>query len=836
MVIMSTEEESKPAGRNWRGPAVIAGVILAVLFASAGAALLYRENLAQLVLRDRLEAQGLKNPQFRIDEFTTDAFSITAFSAGEALSFDRLTIGYSVDGLMDGRIAHIDLIGLRADLSQPGPWTNLEEAESDSPESPLLADPAGLPTLNIQQARLRLPGPGGMLNVTANATIDPDETGALVVSASASTDGPLGKLETGYEGTIQLETAKTAKATGLLKIRSNGLKTGHSAVKALKIDLPLIIDGGPDSLTVRFPENARLQAARTDLNSSHGTGPVSVSFTGQLMSTATAGGWFDATADIKIEAGAIRAGGVTAQAFMATLPMRIKARSNALNMTFGGKTRLSGGKLQPERNAPVMDLSAGLAGDVGFSWQQEAEADKSAFAVEHKIALTPSPVNIRGGPEHIQADLGKILSKGNLALNGAYTGRVILETAQLSRGDRSIAMANLEADLKSGPNLARPTARIVIGSVRDQSAATIAGGPIAGGYTLKADITQTPGGIGYTADIGGVGIKTLVTVSGLHDPTSQTGRATITLPDLTLGAAGLQPGSIIPALGNIEDVAGRIGGEARLIWTGKSIGGQAALRLDGVGGKMETGSIEGISGTLVFNNVWPPTTRLEQELRIGKIDAGAVLTETSVQFALLPSGILKISHAEADLAGGKVIVVAPSIDPADQSAEATVSFQGVQLAQLLNLVDLGDLKASGQLHGFVPVRIASGKIAINAGALASLGGGKLQFKSERARQVLKSGGEQVGLMLKALEDFNYERLGVDIDKSLAGNAQVRLRTLGHNPAVLRGRKFQINVNLETNLDRLLDAALEWYRLSGRALRDIVRPRARATSTRKDSRK
>ena len=116
-----------------------------------------------------------------------------------------------------------------------------------------------------------------------------------------------------------------------------------------------------------------------------------------------------------------------------------------------------------------------------------------------------------------------------------------------------------------------------------------------------------------------------------------------------------------------------------------------------------------------------------------------------------------------------------------------------------------------------------GRIAIDSGALAALGGGLLRFKSEEAKQVLQSGGDQVALMLQALENFTYERLGVDIDKSLAGNARVTLRTLGHNPAVLKGRKFQINVNLETNLDKLLEAALQWYRLSGRALRDIVAP-------------
>ena len=202
------------------------------------------------------------------------------------------------------------------------------------------------------------------------------------------------------------------------------------------------------------------------------------------------------------------------------------------------------------------------------------------------------------------------------------------------------------------------------------------------------------------------------------------------------------------------------------------------------------------------------------------------MTDTSIRFALLPSGILRIDRAEATLADGKIIIEAPAIDLVREKAKAKVTFEGVQLEQLLDLADLGDLQASGRIHGFVPIRVADGKIAINAGALASLGGGVLRFKSERAKQVLKSGGDQVALMLQALEDFSYERLGVDIDKSMTGSARVTLRTLGHNPAVLRGRKFQINVNLETNLDRLLDAALEWYSLSGRALRDIVAPRTR----------
>ena len=833
MVAMSREEEEKPTGRKWRGPVTIVAVVIAILAASTGAALLYREDLAHMVLRDRLEAQGLRSPRFQIDELTTDAFSVTDFSAGKALSFERLTVGYSIDGLLDGRIAHIDLIGLQADLSQPGPWTDLDQTKAEPSGPSFLADPADLPTLNIQQARLRIPGPDGMMNISADATVDPDSAGALTVSATASAEGPHGRTETRYEGTVQLENTKSARSTGRLKVASSNLKTGKWSVKALKIDLPLTIDATADAVSVRFQEKGRIEAASLDIDGDHGTGAVSLSIAGNLTSTATTGRGFETQAEIKLDADRVRAGGASVGKFTGTLPLQIKARPNAVNLHLNDGTRIVFQRLRASDSGPVTDLTTDLSGDIELSWQANTDTGATAIAVEHKLAITPSPVSIRGGPEDIQAALGKILANGNLAYDDTYNGRFTLNNARLTHGARSVSASALKAALKTGPEFARPTARISIGSVRDQSPATVAGAPLSGAYDLAAEFQQTPNGITYEADIGGLGIKRIASISGLHSPEKKSGHADITLPELTLGPSGLQPAAVIPSLAEIKDVVGKVGGKARLIWTQESIGGQATLRLNGVGGKTETGSVDGLSGTLVFDNIWPPTTTSDQELRIEKIDAGAALTETSIRFALLPSGILRINRAEAELAAGKIIVTAPAIDPTAQSAEANVTLQGVELAQLLNLVDLGDLKASGQLHGIVPVRVANGKVAINAGALASLGGGKLQFKSERAQQILKSGGEQVGLMLKALEDFTYERLGVDIDKSLDGNAQVRLRTLGHNPAVLRGRKFQINVNLETNLDRLLDAALEWYRLSGRALRDIVGPRARATGTQKD---
>lgn len=77
-------------------------------------------------------------------------------------------------------------------------------------------------------------------------------------------------------------------------------------------------------------------------------------------------------------------------------------------------------------------------------------------------------------------------------------------------------------------------------------------------------------------------------------------------------------------------------------------------------------------------------------------------------------------------------------------------------------------------------------------------------------------------MLQALEDFRYERLTLDIDKAADGEARLLLSTQGHNPAVLEGHPFALNITLSGNADRLLATVLEAYSVSDRALQGLLR--------------
>ena len=793
----------------------VAGAAILVIVAALAAALLFRESIAQAVLRGMVTDFGVKDARLRVDRITTSSLAVSKFSAGTAMSFDRLTVGFSIGDLLQGRVARIDLTGLDMDMTQPGPWTGLQAKTGDETEP--FVDLGLLPVVNIERARLRFPGHGGPMMATATATIRPGPDGNLALRARASISGPPGTMEMDYDGTFRIEADGNSTAVGRLRATSESLARNGAVIKSLIVELPLSVSANRTRVTAAVQKGARFDAKRLELENAFGTGPISGSFTGRLSSGASSGRPIDAEANIAISAEKVRGGDLSADIFTSVLALRLKTNPKGATIDITEGSRLAVDEVRTAKGFSATKLSTLLSGDVTLAWPETGIATDDGIAIEHNLSIVPEPITVPGATA-IQANLGKIETNGTLAANGSYRGRLTMDTGRFTRADQSVTITGLVARLTTEAGLTAPGARLTVESLRDMSMK-----PISGAYDLAVTIQQTGKGLIYRANIGGLGIQRLVAVSGTHNVATGAGRADVSVPGVTLGSAGLAPESVIPALSTMRNATGRIGGDAKLIWGKQKIGGRATLRLDDLGGETDDAVIEGLSGTIVFDTLSPPSTAPDQLLRIKRIDAGAVLTDTSIRFVLQPSGTLRIDRAEAVLADGKIIVVAPSIDPVRQKANATVTFQGVQLEQLLKLADLGDLQASGRLHGFVPIRMADGKIAIDAGALASLGGGTLRFKSERAKQILKGGGDQVALMLQALEDFTYERLGIDIDKSLAGNAQVTLRTLGHNPAVLRGRKFQINVNLETNLDRLLDAALQWYHLSGRALRDIVAP-------------
>jgi hypothetical protein len=182
---------------------------------------------------------------------------------------------------------------------------------------------------------------------------------------------------------------------------------------------------------------------------------------------------------------------------------------------------------------------------------------------------------------------------------------------------------------------------------------------------------------------------------------------------------------------------------------------------------------------------------------------------------------VRLETLTAGFAGGKMAVPPTVIDTGEGTNRARIEVADVDLAILLGLFGLQDVSGTGRLSGAIPLVRAGNAVAIDGGRLAAEGPGVLRIRSEAAKAALAGGGEDVALMLSALEDFRYESLTVEIGKALAGPGRLILRTRGHNPAVGAGQPFIINVNVSGNVDQLAAIAAQLLELPRAVLRSMV---------------
>ena len=90
------------------------------------------------------------------------------------------------------------------------------------------------------------------------------------------------------------------------------------------------------------------------------------------------------------------------------------------------------------------------------------------------------------------------------------------------------------------------------------------------------------------------------------------------------------------------------------------------------------------------------------------------------------------------------------------------------------------------------------------GTLATAGKGVLRLSDPVVLRNLAQRNDTVGLAMKALANFSYDGLEIDIDVGEGESGTVLVRLKGANPEVLDGYPFAFNINLETDFGRLAE--------------------------------
>lgn len=311
----------------------------------------------------------------------------------------------------------------------------------------------------------------------------------------------------------------------------------------------------------------------------------------------------------------------------------------------------------------------------------------------------------------------------------------------------------------------------------------------------------------------------LGTGTGTHNVTTARGQSRFTFDQIEFVSEGVQPDLLAPVLkGVIGETVGALTGEANFSWAPDPVGlsSSAQFVLDDItfGGptRVVTRTI-GVNGQLGFSSLWPVATDGAQTINVSGVDFGALqLEEGEIVFEMPGDQTLQIERAEFPWFGGMLGVYDASASLSGGEAVAPLRAENVDLALMLNYVDVNGLSGEGILSGVLPLVVEDGRASIENGMLQSQGPGALRYQGEAADQA-SAAGQDAQVAFDILRDLRYSDLGIQINGPLDGRLQFQLKFEGTGEVALNAQKVRVPVLYRINLDAALLELLNQATLS-----------------------
>lgn len=304
--------------------------------------------------------------------------------------------------------------------------------------------------------------------------------------------------------------------------------------------------------------------------------------------------------------------------------------------------------------------------------------------------------------------------------------------------------------------------------------------------------------------------------SGTHHLGRGEGRFDVTVPKLVFDPDGLEPADLSPALKDVmKDVSGQIALVGEVEWQKDSLRSTADLLIEELGLTIGPARLERVNTLLHFDNLTPLTTAAGQELAIGLLDMGLPLTDGLVSMQLGEDGRLAVDQLTWRFADGKVRAEPFTFGSDVQDLTMVLEVDQLDLNGLFALTRLDGLSGEGRLDGSIPLTITDAGVAIDNGKLEATGSGVLRYKPDEASGALQAGGESIGLLLQALENFRYDELHITLDGRTDGKTDIGLHIRGANPDLYDGHPIEFNLELEGNLANIIQTNLSNYQIPDR---------------------
>ncbi|MGD8925580.1 MAG: YdbH domain-containing protein [Thioalkalispiraceae bacterium] len=237
---------------------------------------------------------------------------------------------------------------------------------------------------------------------------------------------------------------------------------------------------------------------------------------------------------------------------------------------------------------------------------------------------------------------------------------------------------------------------------------------------------------------------------------------------------------------------------------------QSVIKIKNLAGNYKKITFTGLNTELPLIFERQLRTSREARLAIELVDIGFPVVNTNLKFSLSPSNtaalpLIQIKEFKAGMLGGTISSSNEfELDFSRDVNEFVVKLDHIALNEIIQLEQQDGIQGSGVLDGQIPIQITDKELLVNQGQLSARPpGGVIRYTPTPRIAALAESNTSIGLMVKALSNFQYNVLDVNSDYKPGGDLDLKVRLEGHNPDWQSGRPVNLNLNLHENIPVLL---------------------------------
>ncbi len=186
-----------------------------------------------------------------------------------------------------------------------------------------------------------------------------------------------------------------------------------------------------------------------------------------------------------------------------------------------------------------------------------------------------------------------------------------------------------------------------------------------------------------------------------------------------------------------------------------------------------------------------------------ELAAGLNLFQTQALIVLVTPEIIELQNLQAKFFGGQLLADHIRLTP-EGLTDTQIKLTGIDLGQILEYIDVGGLKGTGDLEISLPSGSQGSSLHVHNGAFQANGPGILRYSSS----ISAAPTDNIGL--SALENFHFTELDGTIDYNPDGSYRLKVHLAGSNPDLYNGYPIALNLNI----GGMLPEAFEVLFLSG----------------------